>query len=288
MQSKPVYLKKAFLLRMAAVCSLAYIARDLITFDPSTPDPWDQNLIYASNDRDILNACPQIHDVKLITVPEDFKGKHQEADNKFSLEGYMNFFTIAALSPIILGSSNDDIILEIDSLGGLTISYEMIATALEYTKADVDIHASFYAGSSAFLVLATANKANRYTNWNTELMSHAARYVYYETGTVSFYEDIENGYAKENLKDSNETVAQRLSETSSTKISLNCASQFVRGKDDIYMSPYTALKLGFIDAVLNEGTTMTIRMEDERAEAYRHDLPYRTYSHMYQQFVLGM
>ena len=251
----------------------------------------------------IQNVCPQLQNVQLKTSNlEDVP--HFEVDKKgvFYLEGqvrgtdgmkdvlYSNGALLtngdSALSddPIanIKKFSNLAVIFYINTNGGNTYAFNQVNSALDNRKAITFTFATEQAESGGFGML--NNGDWRFVKHDTQLMVHPTKFYIHENNNLALPNsgipflasvfNFKNPIMKPGLIYQNNKDIKLLEEHSATNITHKCASSLLNDYYDTHMTPESALRLGFVDAVINEYDG-TITYREKEVKPLPEGLPFK-------------
>ena len=190
-------------------------------------------------------------------------------------------------------------IVHIDSFGGDTRASEAFRKGMQKTDTPVYTVAFDNAISMAFMVLVNGQEGKRYVHEDTRLMIHEASLGSIHVSDLTSLdvvinnlqlfgnkpdpevnrqiidgtrqpnqtdEDILNIF-RDGLTKTNEQTQAELVSVSSTDITEDCSDVLIRNKIDMFMSAEVALKLGFVDTIINKDGTLTVRSNDKRVPA---------------------
>ena len=248
----------------------------------------------------IQNVCPQLQNIKLKTsnikdVP------HLDINEKaiFSLKGpldnrddlnralYTNasIFTGDITSPLkdIQNSAPDlPSIFYINSSGGKTSIFRELTQAFKSRNAPNFTYGTRVAASSGFHILTKGTW--RFVNHDTLLATHPSKAFIHETEdfaltgsdipVLSTIFNFENLMLKLTLTYLNRQNIQSLEQLSKTNITYKCASSLFYNDADTFMPPNSALRLGFVDAVINKDDG-TITYREKEIKPLPEGLPFK-------------
>ena len=249
--------------------------------------------IKTDNDLSVQKACPQLSYVKLVTANlADIPNYHfdptalfsmkndkspiltyQDMNNSFNSNGALlegktqltpaeKITTIAPDLPALMFT---------DNLGGSIPAFSPVILALENRKHPTVTYSENISASFGFLTLISGDW--RFINSDTVLMTHPIKF-HKDTGKALIAKSIPkvlnifNDNAA-NLRDKADMLYQAsvdaVKRGSKPQISYDCAFEITDNQANTILSPEGALKLGFVDAIINKkDNTITYRFEETR------------------------
>ncbi len=280
--------------------AIAYTLAPLLSSSQAHSQDSDKNVIphiYAAEDAQVLKSCPQITTVETKTIPVTQDEHFNVIFNSNIPSAYMLMDGLFSKSLVAknFAETIDEVefgMVAINSIGGSTSIEKAMLPKLSETQTPVATIAYDYALSVAFTILIHGNYGKRYVHDDTKLMVHEASYM--ELGrtiddieTIEDLKDLPNfdeirqifeeeGFiddedvvksVRETLISANNFMRESFVERSTTGLSEDCANALLRGGYDMRLNPQIALKLGLIDAILDDfynRNTMTVRADDPR------------------------
>lgn len=240
--------------------------------------------LWAAKTPQIVEACPQIKDVALQSdVPIDVTPHDSRyLQYMIPIEGsialqHMEAKKISRLTKDVMGIQtyhpNDKVITRVESIGGNIPFGKMLFDHLRSTPAKTSTFSLHGAVSVATLLLFAGK--DRRTLEDTLIIVHAPRMTKLISGpsvNAPYYaeEDLPIGSPERAiLKRDKATFKDSYKKASTMKLTDNCLNKLLI-KENVRIDPKTALKLGFLDAVIAKGSgTMTVPYDDPRAVAHR-------------------
>ena len=215
----------------------------------------------TSPEHELGEACPQIKTTTTKIVESNFVPPSED-DLKIAISGTLDAEDSAmmdvALALIDNATSADkpNVRITIASNGGETNQGLALRDAIRYYGTDkINLLCTTTASSAASFMFATA--AQKYALPACEIMTHAAKA---NIADLDKMPKADQRRLEKSLKEKEADVTKQMKNLYQTSFNLTdmCAS-FLTRKDDTYLNAHDALKLGFIDAVLEAGGKMMIR-----------------------------
>lgn len=229
--------------------------------------------IYAHLDADILNACPQITEVQTTTIGHDIS-LHEDGTNNSVMQHIthtgliedMHHPPTKQLANFFKDATNFPRMVYIDrGFGGLNSSAKIILENMRKEPNETYMVLGKKAASASTFIAFGATVGKRYAMEGSEIIVHAARDV---LGFKKIFEEdyVEGSFLQKNLIASNHNIRKMYHDFSTTGVGRTCMEALIQGKQDYFITPETALKMGWIDVVYRP-TDMLVREGDFRAAA---------------------
>lgn len=275
------------------VATMASTALPAYAANPHTNPPPEK--IYASKDPEIAGKCPKLSNVATVTIPAHLDINYEIGRNPpddSSLYPLIDGFGIPTLHVAEAFKQTIDRqklgIVQIDTRGGSYGIYKKMEAKFRTTKTPVITVAFGQASSAGFLALISGQVGSRYAHHDSRLMVHEVSYNGALERQIQTLDDLNYDsdgleflrlsfalhgittdaaivrYIKKDLLDSTDMVRDALYTKTTTGVSGACAFALIQPGKDTFMYPLTALKWGYIDTIVNEDGTMTVRANDPR------------------------
>jgi ATP-dependent protease ClpP protease subunit len=245
------------------MCKLYKIAGLLIPFTLAAC-----NSKPSSSEPTLERSCPQVITTPIEIIASDFKPV-KEGDITININGTLTYDDSGLQNASVTLINNSIfkkrpyIHINIASAGGETSQGFALRDAIRhYGEERVSILCTTSASSSASFLFTT--EAKKYALPSCEITTHAAKA---EIAGANELGDKERKRIEKYAEKAEQKVTQRMRGLYKTSLKLtdSCAS-FLTRKEDTDLTAYDALKLGFVDAVLEPNGKMSVRIAEPKLQ----------------------